>query len=184
MKILVMTDTQVDFVTGSLGTKEAQNIIPTLYDLATEAKSKGYTIIWTRDTHHNNYLRTQEGKFLPITHTQKDSEGWQIVPELRPLSSHDRIIDKPTFGSLNLMTVLKQLETDRNETIEEIIFVGLCTGICVISNGILTKANFPETPVTIYENACACVTPKTHKAALITAANCQISIKTYEKGGL
>ena len=168
-KILVVVDMQKDFIDGSLGTEEAQAIVNHVIK-----KMKSYEksdIYLTRDTHGEDYLETAEGKKLPVVHCVKDTEGWQLHPEIEALAEPSHIIDKPTFGSLELMELLKQ-ENER-ETLE-LELAGLCTDICVVSNALLLKAAMPEITIRVDASCCAGVTPDSHKAALLTMGMCQI----------
>ncbi len=168
-KILVVVDMQKDFIDGSLGTEEAQAIVNHVIK-----KMKSYEksdIYLTRDTHGEDYLETAEGKKLPVVHCVKDTEGWQLHPEIEALAEPSHIIDKPTFGSLELMELLKQ-ENER-ETLE-LELAGLCTDICVVSNALLLKAAMPEITIRVDASCCAGVTPESHKAALLTMGMCQI----------
>lgn len=166
-KLLIVVDMQKDFVTGVLGTKEAQAIVP---DMADYIRSFDGKVIFTRDTHDEGYLGTQEGKKLPVVHCIKGTDGWEIIPELSPLAKDKDIYDKPTFGSLALTDYL------RNEEYSEIELCGVCTGICVISNAMLAKAAQPDTPVKVLSKLCACVTPESHSIALEAMKTCQIDI--------
>lgn len=160
---------QKDFIDGSLGTEEAQAIVNHVIK-----KMKSYEksdIYLTRDTHGEDYLETAEGKKLPVVHCVKDTEGWQLHPEIEALAEPSHIIDKPTFGSLELMELLKQ-ENER-ETLE-LEMAGLCTDICVVSNALLLKAAMPEITIRVDASCCAGVTPESHKAALLTMGMCQI----------
>ena len=170
-KILVVVDAQNDFITGVLGNKEcdvATNVI------AEEIRSGKYDdVIFTRDTHDENYLNTQEGKKLPIPHCIRDTEGWQIRRELDDLRKTEPI-DKETFGSTDLATDLVAMNIE--DEIGSITFVGLCTDICVISNALLAKATLPEVPITVDASCCAGVTPESHENALKAMEMCQIDI--------
>lgn len=171
MKLLVVVDMQTDFVDGALGTPEAQAIIENVVRKVTEAKEAGTQIIFTLDTHETNYLETLEGKNLPVEHCIRETDGWKLIPQLRPLAAGARIIEKPTFGS----TKLAHLVAGGNY--DEIELIGLCTDICVISNALLVKASVPETPITVDASCCAGVTPQSHKNALEAMKMCQIIIK-------
>lgn len=167
MKILVVVDMQNDFIDGALGTPEAVAIVPYVKGLIESFDGK---VIFTRDTHTENYMNTQEGKNLPVPHCIKGTHGWEIRAELDALRKTDAI-DKITFGSSQLPDVLAK-EAD----IESITFAGLCTDICVISNAMIVKAYFPEIPVIVDARACAGVTPESHKTALDAMKMCQIKI--------
>lgn len=168
---LIVVDMQNDFIDGSLGTSEAQKILPNVVDLVSNAKKDfgdDVQIIFTKDTHHENYLQTQEGKNLPVKHCLKNSAGWELADELIPFAKI--ILEKPTFGSKELPSVVSKLGC------EKIILCGLCTDICVISNALLLKAFFPECEISVKENACAGVTPQSHRNALEAMKMCQIKI--------
>ncbi len=165
-KTLIVIDMQNDFIDGSLGTKEAQNIVPDVAKKIKEYKENGDSVIFTRDTHPNNYLETYEGKHLPIVHCVKDTIGWQISDKLDFNIEKDIIIDKPTFGWTHW--------DDFDFT--EVEVCGLCTDICVVSNVLMIRANYPNIDITVDASCCAGVTPETHKAALETMKMCQINV--------
>ena len=165
-KTLIVVDVQNDFVDGSLGTKEAQAIIPNVKKKIKEYRDREDQIIFTRDTHPTNYLETYEGKHLPVVHCVKDSIGWQISDKLDFDTENDILIDKPTFGYLNW----------KDFDFEEVEICGLCTDICVISNALIIRATYPEIDITVDASCCAGVTPESHKAALETMKMCQIEV--------
>ena len=165
--ILIVVDMQNDFIDGALGTKEAEAIVPYIKSVIEKFDGK---VIFTRDTHFENYMDTQEGKNLPVPHCIKGTDGWQIKRELDELRTTEAI-DKLTFGSKALPEVL----SDEGE-IDSITFVGLCTDICVISNAMLIKAFYPEILVTVDAKGCAGVTPESHKRALEAMKMCQINV--------
>lgn len=165
-KILVVIDMQVDFVSGSLGTKEAVQIVPNVCDKVERELQQGTEVIFTRDTHEEDYLETQEGRKLPVKHCIRGTEGWNLVPELLPFA--ENIIEKPTFGSVELPQYVKDADV--------IEVVGLCTDICVISNVLLLKAHFPEKIIQVDSACCAGVTVESHRNALKAMRMCQIDI--------
>lgn len=169
MKVLCVIDMQNDFIDGSLGTKEAQAIVGNVRDKIASYRKSGGEVIFTRDTHYDNYMQTAEGRKLPIPHCIKDTEGWQISSEL--LVGDSTVIDKPTFGSTELSDYIANLDN-----VTSIEFVGLCTDICVISNVLLLKARLPETPISVDSSCCAGVTPQSHNNALEAMKMCQIEI--------
>ena len=175
-KLLIVVDMQTDFVNGSLGTPEAQAIVPKVREKILAHKGP---VIFTRDMHEKNYPETQEGRFLPVPHCIRGTEGCEIIPELKALSRRKgvRIIDKPSFGS----TVLAALVSEQRDRFESIELIGLCTDICVVSNALLIKAVLPEMPLYVDADCCAGVTPESHKAALTTMKFCQITIRQEEK---
>ena len=175
MKILVVVDCQNDFIDGVLGTKEAQVAVPNIVEKITEYVENGDVVIFTRDTHYENYMETAEGKKLPVVHCIKNTDGWKIKPEIRNAAPADvKVIDKLTFGSVELIPHI--LEKYNVEDIEEIQFVGFCTDICVVSNVLMVKANLPETKISVIKDCCAGVTVASHEAALTTMQMCQIDI--------
>lgn len=169
-KILIVVDMQNDFIDGALATPEAQGIVPNVI-----SKIKGFDgeILFTRDTHLDNYLSTQEGKSLPVAHCIKGTHGWQIQSEIDALRKTEAI-DKFTFGSSTLFELLE--DENAKERIDEITLVGLCTDICVISNAIGIKAFLPETKIIVDSACCAGVTPQSHENALNAMKMCQIEI--------
>lgn len=172
--VLIVVDMQKDFVNGSLGTKEAVAIVDAVVE---KVKAFDGEVIFTRDTHFENYMETQEGKNLPVVHCIKDTEGWEIVPELKTLCEEKgcKCYDKPTFGSTALAEDLKNLY-DAGE-LEAVELVGICTDICVVSNALMIKAFMPELQVELDSACCAGVTPEKHEAALETMRSCQILVK-------
>ena len=158
---------QNDLIDGALGTAEAVAIVPYVKEVIEKFDGK---VFFTRDTHFDNYMETQEGKNLPVPHCIKDTLGWQIRAELDALRTTDAI-DKLTFGSKDLVEVLA-----KEENMEEITFVGLCTDICVISNVMVVKAFYPEVPLVVDAKGCAGVTPQSHLNALEAMKMCQVKV--------
>lgn len=173
-KILVVVDMQNDFIDGALGTKQAQEIVNNVVE---KIKSyKGCKVFATRDTHGSDYMETLEGKHLPVPHCIKGTKGWEIRKEVADalLEVNAEIIDKYTFGSNDLAQRLYEA-AGQEET--EIELVGLCTDICVISNGLLIKAKLPKVPVKVDPDCCAGVNKESHEAALLTMKMCQIDFR-------
>ena len=168
--ILLVIDMQNDFIDGALGTKEAVAIVPKVRERIENFKG---TVLFTRDTHEPHYLDTQEGKNLPVPHCIKGTDGWQIRPELDALRTTEAI-DKPTFGSKELGTILTEM--NEKDEIGSITLIGLCTDICVISNAMLVKAFLPEVPIIVDSACCAGVTPESHENALKAMQVCQIKV--------
>lgn len=179
-KVLCIIDMQNDFITGALGSEQAKAIVPTVQAIIQEALDEtDTTLLFTKDTHKaDSYLDTQEGKLLPIPHCITGTEGHNIIPELKDQSRHGTIVLKNTFGTSELAKFIRVKQ--RITKVDEIALIGVCTDVCVITNALLLKTAFPETPIVIYENACAGVTPEKHEAALKTAISCQIYVKTWQ----
>lgn len=171
-RVLVVVDMQNDFITGSLGTKEAQAIVEKVC-----RKIQGFDgeVLFTLDTHGPDYLETQEGRLLPVSHCIKGTPGWELEPRVRALCKTTPI-EKPTFGSTGLADVL-QAKHIYGGGLDEVVFVGLCTDICVVSNALLVKARLPEVPLTVDASCCAGVTPEAHQHALAVLRSCLITVE-------
>lgn len=173
-KTLIVIDMQNDFVTGALGSKEAVAILPNVKKKIDEYIAGGHEVIFTRDTHGENYMDTREGKYLPVPHCIKGTEGWQVVDDIdRPDCEH---IDKPSFGFTGWSFAYDGARVMGMRQFEEIEIIGVCTDICVVSNALILKAYFPETNITVDASCCAGVTPESHDAALATMKSCQINV--------
>lgn len=172
-KILIVVDMQNDFIDGSLGTKEAKNIVPNVIEKIKQYEKEEASIFYTKDTHFDNYLDTQEGKKLPVEHCIKGTNGWMIPNNV--LRDHQGyVIEKYTFGSKDLYDYLYKEYS--NEQFTSIELIGLCTDICVISNALLAKAYFPNINIIVDSACCAGVTIESHQKALDTMKMCQITI--------
>ena len=172
MKVLIVVDMQNDFVDGVLGSKEAVSMIDTAVETINSFDGK---VFYTQDTHGEDYLDTEEGRHLPVVHCIKGSEGWKIHPKIEKalLLKGATRIEKSTFGSEKLMGIIEKEVPE----VESITLIGICTDICVISNAMLAKAHFQNTPVTVISSACAGVTPESHENALEAMKMCHIEIQ-------
>lgn len=177
-KYLIVVDMQNDFVTGSLGTEEAKAIRSRVLHKVRDFKGN---VIFTLDTHNEDYLNTQEGKRLPVSHCIKGTEGWELIPELKEIQVSDNYMtfEKNTFGSRSLAGYLSD-KYGRGE-VESVELIGLCTDICVVSNALLIKAYMPELSVMVDASCCAGVTQDKHEAALRTMESCQIVLENWRK---
>lgn len=171
-KFLVVVDMQKDFVDGSLGTAEAVAIVPNVVKKINEFEGD---IFVTYDTHFDNYMESSEGKKLPVPHCIKDTDGWKLNDQVaEALKSKEYTeVEKITFGSVDLPDMIFKAAGDEDFSIE---LVGLCTDICVVSNTLILKANYPEKDITVDASCCAGVTPESHSAALTTMKMCQINV--------
>lgn len=167
-KVIVVVDMQDDFIDGALGTKEAQAMLPRLVE---KLEREDALLVFTQDTHGAGYLESQEGANLPVPHCIKPEKGWEIAPSLKPFVEKAAVVEKPTFGSLELPKVIARLEPDAIE------LVGLCTDICVIANAMILKAAFPEVPISVDASCCAGVTPESHENALQAMKMCQVTVR-------
>ena len=193
MKVLIVVDMQNDFITGALGTPEAQAIVPLVAETIEQMANENTVCIFTKDTHTKDYMNTQEGKNLPVPHCIKGTIGHAIndevfgaylmhvtgtdsftrIYDILPIYETERI-EKPTFGSIELQNLLYAI--DDVIPIEEITLMGIDTSICVLSNAILCKATLPEVPINVVADCCSSATPEAHKRALETMKMCQINI--------
>jgi nicotinamidase-related amidase len=169
---LVVVDIQKDFVDGALGTPEAVAIVD---NAVAKIDSFDGEIIVTYDTHAEDYMRTSEGAKLPVPHCIKGTDGWELDSKIASALENKKFVsvEKPTFGSVELPRVIERI-ADGEEF--DVTLIGLCTDICVVSNALLLKANFPEKEITVDASCCAGVTPETHNSALETMKMCQINI--------
>lgn len=171
-KFLIVVDMQKDFVDGSLGTTEAVAIVPNVVKKITEFDGD---IFVTYDTHFDNYMDTSEGKKLPVPHCIKGTDGWKLDAQVADaLKDKDYTeVEKITFGSVDLPELIFKAAGIEDFSIE---LIGLCTDICVVSNALMLKANYPENDIIVDASCCAGVTPESHNAALTTMKMCQINV--------
>lgn len=167
-KLLVVVDMQNDFIGGALGTQEAQSILPAVRARIADARKEGEVVAFTRDTHGEEYLSTQEGKNLPVPHCIAGTAGHEIAAGL--CLAGERVFDKPAFGSIELAAYVKE------RGFAAVELVGVCTDICVISNALLIKAFCPEAEVCVRAGCCAGVTPQSHQTSLDAMRACQVKI--------
>ncbi|MEG2323449.1 MAG: isochorismatase family cysteine hydrolase [Anaerovoracaceae bacterium] len=173
-KLLIVVDMQNDFIDGALGTPEAQNIVENVEEKIKAYDKDNELVFFTADTHTSDYLNTQEGKNLPVKHCIKGTHGFEISEKLtRPEGAP--VIEKDTFGSKELGIMLMEL-VRAEEPLTEVMFVGLCTDICVISNALIVKAFLPEVKISVDSSCCAGVTPQSHETALAAMRTCQIDV--------
>ena len=163
-RTLIVVDMQKDFIDGALGTDEAVAIIENVKRKIAKYQADGEEIIFTRDTHQENYLDTNEGRYLPVPHCIEGTEGWQIPEDIAVEGAV--YLNKPSFGYLDW----------KKYDLEEVELIGLCTDICVVSNALIIKALYPEIKVSVDASCCAGVTPESHQAALTTMKMCQVEV--------
>lgn len=185
MKVLCLVDVQNDFIDGALGSKEAQEIVPRivkkLNDIAYKSK---VLVLFTKDTHGKNYLKTLEGKYLPVEHCIENTYGWSINKEIAEAAAHPNFLKyssknvinsriyKNTFGS----DTLRDLLVKNADDIQSVEFCGVCTDICVISNALMVKQALPNTEIIVDASCCAGTSPENHEAALKVMKSCQINV--------
>lgn len=185
VNILLVVDPQVDFCTGSLANKEAQATVPRITELIRTAAARGYRIVVTKDTHDKDYLYTAEGRVLPVEHCIRNTEGHKIVPEIQAeldAAPYVYVVHKDTFGSVDLPSVIRTIITEENGfskdagTMVTVTVAGWDTDVCVVSNVLILRANFPAADIVVAQACCAGVTPEKHEAALETMRSCQIRV--------
>ena len=185
MRVLVVVDCQVDFVNGALGSIAAQSIIPHMRERIRDYADGETLILFTKDTHEENYLETFEGTRLSVEHCVRGTPGWSLVKDISTLAdgysnflifSNEEVIRsrilKNTFGSIKLCEILKQYENE----ITDVTFMGFCTDICVISNVLMARAYLPNTRIIVDASCCAGTTLEKHLAALEVMKSCQIDV--------
>lgn len=169
-RLLLVIDMQNDFITGPLGSRAAERILPRVKAKTEEYRQNGDPVIFTRDTHEDDYLATREGRLLPVRHCIRGTKGHELAGEL--CTSGCEVFDKTSFGSLELAERIAEAAKDA----EEIELCGVCTDICVVSNALILKARLPEANITVDAGCCAGVTEESHRAALLTMKMCQIAV--------
>lgn len=176
-KALIVIDMQNDFITGSLGSPEAQAIVPAVRNRIKEALMEGVPVIYTQDTHGKDYLQTFEGSHLPVIHCVKDTDGWAIYPDVYSPNAAC-VVTKPTFGYLNwdATCIVKNSDVLLSD-VDEIELLGICTDICVVTNALILRTLYPDTTIVVDANLCAGTTPENHQAALKVMKSCQIEIR-------
>lgn len=177
MDFFIVVDVQNDFVTGSLGTEQAKSVPARI-----SARLKQHTgpVLYTLDTHGEDYLSTREGRALPVEHCIRGTWGWQLAPELGNPPEEERV-EKKTFAAETLPDKIRCRAGE--EPIERIVLAGLCTDICVLSNAVLLRMAFPETEIVVAADCCAGVTEQSHYTALEALRACQITIEAPERKG-
>ena len=176
-KVLIVVDMQNDFIDGALGSQEAVTIVDKVAEKVKAAEEEGTLVLFTRDTHGEDYMTTEEGKNLPVEHCIKGSAGHELVDELKPfLSETDTaVFEKNTFGSKELGSYLSEIRLVKD--IEKIELVGLCTDICVISNAVIAKSFMPDIPIYVDAACCAGVTAESHDTALQAMKAIQVHVE-------
>ena len=171
-KILVVVDMQKDFIDGALGFEGAEKVIPGIAAKIKEFEEAGDEVVYTLDTHFENYMETREGKNLPVPHCIKGSDGWGLCDELKDLLTDKKVFEKPTFGSMDLAQYLKENATD----ISAIEVCGLVSNICVVSNAVIAKAACPEAEIIVDSSLTASFAPDLHQATMDVLKGLQVTV--------
>ena len=173
-KVLVVVDMQNDFVSGALAAPNGPSIVAGVIDCINNFDGE---VVYTLDTHYDNYLQTQEGTNLPVPHCVKDSDGWKLPADIQAAldARGAKCFEKPSFGSPDLALAL--VEKNKVEPIEEVVLIGICTDICVITNTMTIKCFLPEVKVSVKSQLCAGVSDQSHQTALDAMRMCQVNIE-------
>ena len=164
-KVLVVVDYQNDFVDGSLGFNQSENIAGNIYTLVVNALRNGDLVVFTKDTHGEDYLETREGRFLPVEHCIKGTKGHQLFGELKVFEEEIRpnviVLEKGDFGCDKLCSAIEEAFGGAPDEIE---FCGVVTNICVLSNVVLCQTHFKKAKLSLHLDACAAVGDMQHHA--------------------
>lgn len=184
----VVVDVQKDFITGALANAEAAKRVGRIASTIEEHCKHGGLLYLTMDTHYQNYLDTLEGRNLPVEHCIKYSQGWNIAPEVNDVlcrvnSNQFEFIKKSAFGSTTLASaIVSKLESfglqghEIKNNINKIRVYGFCTDICVISNAMILRSEFPNVEIEVLSDCCAGTTKESHDIALLAMKQCMIEI--------
>lgn len=170
-KCLIAVDYQNDFVTGSLGFAKAEQLDGRIADKIEKYRNDGWKIVFTFDTHEENYLQTNEGRNLPVEHCIKGTDGHKLYGRTaEKLKKSDKCFFKPSFGSAELFEYLK------GEKFDKVELCGVVTNICVISNAVLAKTALPDAEVLVDSNCVASNDDSLNKSALDVMKSLQINV--------
>ncbi|MCL2317540.1 MAG: cysteine hydrolase [Methanomassiliicoccaceae archaeon] len=167
-RALVVVDYQNDFVTGSLGSKYAKDIESNIVAKIESYLGRGDRIFFTMDSHDDDYLETDEGHHIPVEHCIKGTPGWNIHGDVEKFLENGTVVEKDTFGSVDLLGFLK-----RYDSIE---ICGVATNICVMANAVIIKTAYPEAKVFVDPDCVASYDPELHKKALEVMRSLSIDI--------
>lgn len=169
-KLLVVVDYQNDFVSGSLGFEDAVKIDENIAEKVRKYRAEGADIIYTMDTHTEEYFETQEGKKLPVLHCINGTEGWKLFGKTGAECKDAMTLGKSTFGSLDLVSIAEARDYD------EIELCGVVTNICVIANAVLLKTAQPEAEIIIDAKCTASNDRKLYEETLDVLESMQFTI--------
>lgn len=178
-KLLVVVDMQKDFVNGSLGFPKAETLVEGIKEKVNKYIANGDHVVFTYDTHFTDYLKTREGRNLPIEHCILGTEGHKLVDELEEIANDIKnkrvhICHKENkFGYDVNKILVKMLNSDE---VAEIELVGVVTNICVISNAVTFQTAFPEASLTVDASLCASFNDDLHEKALDVMEGLQVTV--------
>ncbi|MBQ8554257.1 MAG: cysteine hydrolase [Clostridia bacterium] len=170
-RCLIVVDYQNDFVTGSLGNEMAAALEEGIAARIRACRAQGDDILFTLDTHEEDYMSTREGRYLPVPHCIRDTDGHALYGKVAAeCHADDHVFCKETFGSKGLFDFLRH---NRYDAVE---LCGVVTNICVISNAVIAKTALPEADVAVNAALCASNDPELHQKALDVMASFQIDV--------
>ena len=172
-RYLFVIDYQNDFVDGALGFPGAEAL-----DAGIAAKVRAYGaghVLFTRDTHFENYLDTREGKLLPVVHCIKGTPGWELYGETARACAEVSApaIDKLVFG---MDVTDPAVAAVLPESADEIELVGLVSNICVISNACVLQAKYPEARIIVDAKLTASMDLAMHEKVLDVLEGFQVKV--------
>lgn len=179
-KLLVVIDYQKDFVDGTLGFKKAETLESGIYDKVKKYLENEDKVLFTYDTHYEEYLETREGKNLPVVHCIKGTNGHELYGRLNEFFGKENTLhyEKEGFG-MAPKDVIK-LSEELGEEIDEIELVGVVTNICVISNVVMLQSQYRNAEILIDASLCASFDDSLHDKALDVAEG--IHVKVINRG--
>ena len=175
-RVLVVVDYQKDFVDGALGFEKAKEIEEGIYEKVNSYLSKGDKVVFTYDTHTEDYLATREGKNLPVTHCILNTEGHRLYGKVNEFVNDENTIhlNKYSFG-ISPQEIIR-LSEKLGDNIEQIEFVGVVTNICVISNIVMFQSKYINSEIIVDASLCASFDKKLHEKALDVMEGLQVKV--------
>ncbi len=177
-KVLIVVDYQNDFVDGSLGFEKAKLLEDNIEKKIKEYKDQKNDVVFTFDTHNDDYLETLEGQKLPVKHCIENTNGWELYGKVSQMFDIDKDVyfKKYTFGSLDLAKYLHEKEY------QEVELVGLVSNICVLSNAVLAKSALPQAKIIVDANCTASFDDDMNNKALDILQGIHIEVLNRTEG--
>lgn len=170
----MVVDYQKDFVDGTLGFLDAPKLEMPIGEKVAQYLQNEDLVIFTLDTHDEDYLQTREGKHLPVCHCQKGTAGWKLYGSLAQYHQDSRvqIVEKPSFGSMDLPKIIAK----KCDKVDHIEICGLVTNLCVISNAILLQNSFREAEIVIDASCCDSYDKALHQSSIDVMRGMQMTV--------
>ena len=180
-RLLIVVDYQNDFVDGALGFPGAEKLEGPIMDKIASYRESGDEVVFTLDTHRHDYLRTQEGKNLPVEHCIAGTPGHDLYGRVAgAVEDSDEVFEKPSFGSADLFRWLRSAQNAASEVgkppFTSIELVGLVSNICVVANAVIAKTACPEVPVIVDAACTASFDEKLNEEVLDVMEGLQIQV--------